>query len=548
MKLTVNHKTYRLPKGAVYEDLARLAQPDFPHRILLACVGSKYRELSKPIPGDCTVSFITASDRDGARTYERSCLMLLCKAVHDEFGESVTLRSKYSVNKGLYIELLGCRKPDAALATHLQSRMEEMVRANVPFRKTSEHIDDARRFFREHGQPEKDLLLRFRRTSRVHLYHLEDYTDYYYGYMVPSAGYLTAFRLIPYEEGLVLALPGSGSPEEVAPFVPSPKLFRTLHNAEKWSAQQGVSNVGDINQKIADGEMTELILADEARQEKEIADIAARIAERPSVRFVMIAGPSSSGKTSFSNRLSVQLRALGLSPHPIAVDDYYVNNCDAPRDENGELDFEALEAIDLEQFNNDMLALMAGERVEMPTFNFKQGRREYKGNYLQLKEGDILVIEGIHGLNEKLTYRIPSEGKFRIYISALLQTNIDCHNRIPSTDGRLLRRMVRDARTRGNSAQDTLARWPSVRRGEERNIFPFQEQADVIFNSSLVYELSVLKSYAEQILFGIPEDAPEYPEAKRLLKFLDYFLGADSTLVPQNSLLKEFIGGSIFKV
>ena len=310
----------------------------------------------------------------------------------------------------------------------------------------------------------------------------------------------------------------------------------------------GILHVGSINDKIAQGEIGDLILMAEARQEKEIADIAAAVAARPEVKCVMIAGPSSSGKTSFSNRLSVQLRGIGLRPHPIEVDSYFVDREFTPVDENGEYDFESLKAVDIEKFNRDMLALLAGERVELPSYNFMQGRQEYRGNFLQMKENDILIIEGIHCLNDALSYRLPASRKFRIYVSALVQTNIDEHNRIPSTDGRLIRRMIRDARTRGITAAETIARWPSVRRGEESNIFPYQEKADVVFNSSLVYEFSVMKTYAEQLLFGIPEDAPESREARRLLKFFDYFLGVDSTLVPQNSLLKEFIGGSIFKV
>ena len=316
----------------------------------------------------------------------------------------------------------------------------------------------------------------------------------------------------------------------------------------RWSEQLHVDTVGAVNDMISSGRIQDLVLIAEARQEREISEIASMVASRPHVKFVMIAGPSSSGKTSFSHRLSIQLRSQGLTPHPIGLDDYFVDRDRTPRDETGDFDFEALECVDIEQFNQDMTALLAGEKVEMPTFNFKQGRREYKGNYLQLGSHDILVIEGIHGLNDALSYSLPKESKFKVYISALTQLNIDEHNRIPTTDGRLIRRMIRDARTRGNTAEDTIARWPSVRRGEEKNIFPYQETADVMFNSALIYEFSVLKSYAEPLLFGIPSDSPQYQEAKRLLKFFDYFLGVDSTAIPNNSLLKEFIGGSCFNV
>ena len=303
-----------------------------------------------------------------------------------------------------------------------------------------------------------------------------------------------------------------------------------------------------MNDQICSGSVNELILVQEAEQERKIGEIAKQIVERGNVKFVMIAGPSSSGKTSFSHRLSIQLRTMGKVPHPIALDDYFVDREMTPRDENGNYNFECLEAIDVKQFNEDMIKLLKGERVELPTFNFKIGKREYKGNYKQLGSDDILVIEGIHGLNEKMSYSLPEESKFKIYISALTTLNVDNHNRIPTTDGRLLRRMVRDARTRGTSAQGTIRMWPSVRRGEEENIFPFQEEADAMFNSAQIYELAVLKTFAEPLLFQIPKDSPEYYEAKRLLTFLDYFLAVPSESLPHNSICREFVGGSCFNV
>ena len=321
-----------------------------------------------------------------------------------------------------------------------------------------------------------------------------------------------------------------------------------MKEADVWGRKLQVPNVGALNQCISSGGMNELILVQEALMEKKIGDIAEMIASRPDKKFVMIAGPSSSGKTTFSHRLSIQLRAKGLTPHPIAVDNYFVNRVDSPRDENGNYNYEALECLDIKLFNENMSDLLAGKRVQLPVYNFISGEREYRGDYLQLGPEDILVIEGIHCLNEKLSYSLPRENKFKIYISALTQLNIDEHNRIPTTDGRLIRRMVRDARTRGASAQDTIRMWPSVRRGEKENIFPYQEDADVMFNSALVYELSVLKQYAEPILFSVPRDSEEYVEAKRLLKFLDYFLGVSSEDIPRNSIVREFIGGSCFKV
>ena len=515
--------------------------------IALVRVNGILCELHKTIRRDCLVEAVTTAHRDGMRTYERSLLLLFCKAVRDVVAreELKKIYVKFSVIRGYYIELRGVAV-DAALVTRICERMQEIVQANLPIIKTNRHLDDVMELFRREGLADKERLLRYRRNSRVNLYTIEDYTDYYYGYMLDSTGMLKYFDLQPYEDGLVLLTPTQANPRQVAVFLPQPKLFRVLQESSAWGEAVDLDTVGAINDAIAGGRIREMVLLAEARQEKHIAEIAARIFDSPQKKIVMIAGPSSSGKTSFSHRLSVQLRACGLKPHTIEVDNYFVDREKTPRDENGDYDFEAIEAVDTKQFNEDMTRLLAGERVEIPTFNFKQGRREYKGNYLQMGADDILVIEGIHGLNDAMSYAIAPENKFKIYISALTQTNIDEHNRIPTTDGRLIRRMVRDARTRGASATDTIARWPSVRRGEEKNIFPYQESADAVFNSSLLYEFSVMKSYAEQLLFGIPKEAPEYAEAKRLLKFFDYFLAVDSSAVPQNSLVKEFIGGSVF--
>ena len=363
-----------------------------------------------------------------------------------------------------------------------------------------------------------------------------------------NTGYLKYFDLKLYKDGVLLLLPERSDPRKVAQVPKLERIYQTLRETGELGKKLQVSTVGDLNEQITSGRMNELILVQEALMEKKLGDIAEMIAAKPDKKIVMIAGPSSSGKTTFSHRLSIQLRAKGLIPHPIAVDNYFVNRVNSPRDENGDYDYESLECIDVKQFNQDMTDLLAGRQVAMPTYNFLTGEREYRGDWLKLGDGDILVIEGIHCLNEKLSYSLPKENKFKIYISALSQLNIDEHNRIPTTDGRLLRRIVRDARTRGASAQDTIQRWPSVRRGEDSNIFPYQEDADVIFNSALVYELAVLKLYAEPALFSVPRSSAEYVEAKRLLKFLDYFLGVSSEDIPKNSIMREFIGGSCFKV
>ena len=388
----------------------------------------------------------------------------------------------------------------------------------------------------------------YRRSSYVNMYCLEDYYDYNYGYMVPSTGYIDRFDLTAHQEGLLLILPTREAPNCLTDFPARNKLFDTLMESTRWAEDIGVNTVGDLNRAVCDQRLQQVILMQEALQERKIAEIASEIASRGNVKFVMIAGPSSSGKTTFSHRLSVQLMTHGLKPHPIAVDDYFVNRDQTPLDEKGDYNFECLEAIDVEKFNQDMCELLEGKTVEMPSFNFKTGMREYKGDYKTLGPEDILVIEGIHGLNDKMSHALPKESKFKIYISALTCLNIDEHNRIPTTDGRLLRRMVRDARTRGTSAKRTLQMWDSVRKGEEENIFPYQESADAMFNSATLFELAMLKIYAEPLLFGISKEEPEYFEAKRLLKFLGYFLGVSSENLPMNSIVREFVGGSCFKV
>ena len=429
----------------------------------------------------------------------------------------------------------------------MKEEMNRLVAQDLPLQKRSENTDEAMDHFQEQGMYDKARLFNYRRASRVNVYRLGDYDDYFYGYMVMSTRYLKYFDLQMYEEGFILRLPNKKQPKAIQPFHPQKKLFDVQQEAEKLGHKLGVFDVGTLNDTIAQGRMNDLILMQEALQEKKIGDIAEQIYESGR-KLVMIAGPSSSGKTTFSHRLSIQLGALGLKPHPIGVDNYFVNRVDSPRDENGNYDYEALNCIDVKQFNEDMEALLAGKRVELPVYNFVKGEREYKGVFLQLGAEDILVIEGIHCLNDDLSYSLPRDKKFKIYISALTQLNIDDHNRVPTTDGRLIRRMVRDARTRGASAQDTIRMWDSVRRGEERNIFPYQEEADAMFNSAFLYELSVLKQYAEPILYSVPRDSAEYNEAKRLLKFLDYFLGVSSEQVPYNSIVREFIGGSCFKV
>lgn len=549
IKVTVGTETREYEEGVTYGEIAREYQEDYQYDIILAQKGGKLVELRKAVHKDCTVAFLTTATGSGHKTYERGTILLMLRAFY-AVADSEKLQNvfvKHSLGDGVYCEADGIEVTEGLLDS-VERYMKELVEKNLSFEKRSVDTSEALRLFEKHKMYDKKRLFEYRRVSRVNIYALDGFEDYYYGYMPETTGVLKYFVLKKYGRGFLLQIPNQKTPDTIGEFPDRPKLFAALQEAVEWGRLVDVDTAGALNDVIAHGGMQELILVQEALQEKKIAEIAGQIAGDRSKKFVLIAGPSSSGKTSFSHRLSIQLRTYGLKPHPIAMDNYFKDRKDTPLDENGKYDFECLEAIDIEQFDKDMLALLEGKRIELPSFNFVTGEREYRGDFRQLGEEDILVIEGIHGLNDRFLHTLPKESKFRIYISALTQLNIDEHNRISTTDGRLIRRMVRDARTRGTTAEKTIAMWPSVRRGEDRHIFPFQEQADVIFNSALIYELAVLKPYAEAVLFGISKEVPEYIEAKRLLKFLDYFIGIGSEGIPQNSLLREFVGGSIFSV
>lgn len=547
LKIDTQIKTYS--EDVTWQVVAEEYQKEYADEILLVQVNGKLQELQEKIR-EGEVQFITARQKPGISAYKRSATLLMLKAFYAVAGpenvEKVIV--DFSIGKGFFVEARGNFTLNQELLDQVKAKMQEYVDQEIPILKRSISTDDAIERFHRHRMYDKERLFRYRRVSRINVYSIDGFEDYFYGYMVPNTKYIRYFDLKLYEYGFVLMLPSMLAPTVLPQFAPLPKLFHTLADSSLWGQRLDLETVGALNDKIAEGDMSHLIMIQEALQEKRIAEIAAQIAERKTAKIVMIAGPSSSGKTTFSHRLSVQLEAIGLKPHPIAVDNYFVNRIDSPRDENGNYNYEILECLDVEQFNQDMQALLRGEQVEMPYYNFKKGEREYKGDLLKLGKEDILVIEGIHCLNDRLSYSLPRESKFKIYISALTQLNIDEHNRIPTTDGRLLRRMIRDARTRGTSARDTIRMWPSVRKGEEENIFPYQEEADAMFNSALIYELAVLKQYVEPLLFGIPKNCPEYTEAKRLLKFLDYFIGVSSEDIPKNSILREFIGGSCLDV
>lgn len=550
VKVTVGTEERVYPSGTPYRTVAADLQDRYPYDILLVNRDGKLCELHKTLDRDCSLKMITAQDKPGIQTYERSAVLLMLKAFYDVAGrENVERISvEYSLSSALFCLAKGSFTLDQTLLDRVEERMRELSAQALPIEKKSVATDDAMELFRRAGLVHKADLLSFRINSRVNIYSLDGFVDYFYGYMVPDTGYIRCFKLELFENGFILRLPTQKDPGQLGEFKPSVKVFRELYQSSLRSQALSASNVAELNTTVSRGGVTPLILAHEAMMEKKIGDIAAEIASRKEVRFVMIAGPSSSGKTTFSHRLSTQLTACGLRPHPIATDNYFVNREDTPRDENGNYDFEGLGAMDVEQFNTDMVRLLNGETVELPTFNFKKGRREYNGNFLTLGEGDVLVIEGIHCLNDQFTHALPRESKYKIYISCLTTLNIDDHNRIPTTDARLLRRIERDARTRGHSAQATIRMWPSVRRGEENNIFPYQDSADMIFNSALIYETALLKPYVQPLLFGVPRDSEEYIEAKRLLKFLNYFLPIPADDVPRTSLMREFIGGGCYQV
>jgi len=549
IKLEILDETVDVERQTTMEEIAKRYADRYDDDIVLAVYNGKLCELRKKIKQPGTLKFLTTADRNGRRAYCRSVVFLMQRAVERLCPkEKPDIRVMFSLDNGYF-----CRMDDENFVvdekflSDLKAEMLSLVKEDLPLDKYAVHTREAEAMFRERGMESKEKLLRYRSSSNTNIYDLDGCVDYFYGYMVPSTGFLKYFDLSLYKDGFMLLFPRKNM-KQVDEFNPSGKLYSVLRTSARWSDTLDIPTVGALNDAISKGRTGQIILMQEALMEERIGSLAAQIAQDPSKKFVMIAGPSSSGKTTFSHRLSVQLEARGIHPHPIPLDDYYLNRDQMPLDEFGEKDFEALEGLDIELFNSDMNRLLKGERVLLPSFNFTTGKREYKDKYLQIGADDVLVIEGIHGLNDKLSYSLPVESKFKIYISALTQLAIDEHNPLSTTDGRLIRRIVRDARTRGTSAKETIAMWDSVRRGEEKNIFPFQEGADAMFNSALVYEMAVMKIYAVPQLFAIPRDCPEYVEAKRLLKLMDYFLPIPTEDIPKTSLIREFIGGSCFKV
>lgn len=532
--------------GTSLAELSREYAGFYKSMIIAARVDNTIKELSYQLEKDCRVSFVDLTEEDGSRIYRRSLHFILVKAVHDLFPERRAVIN-HSISKGLYCEIIGERELDGDEVAAVERRMKEIVRLGIPFEKRELPVEEAKKIFEKNDRMDRFYAIQYRENPYVTIYECDGYADYFYGYMAPDTSYITLFSLIFYPPGLIMVYPEKCDPSVLPEFKEQKKLFAVFSEYKRWGRILGVDNVGALNKIVDSGEVSDLIRISEALQEKKIAQIADMIAcSGDPKRVVLISGPSSSGKTTFAERLSIQLRVNGLKPVTISLDNYFVDRDSTPRDENGELDFEALEAIDVKLFNLHLAQLIRGREVEIPIFNFPNGAREPVGKKMALEDDNILIIEGIHGLNEKLTRDIPKKNKFKIYVSALTSMNIDDHNRIPTTDTRIIRRIVRDYQFRGTNAVSTIKRWPSVRRGEERNIFPFQESADIMFNSSLIVELGVLKCFAEPLLSEIGTETPEYSEAKRLLGFLSYFLPIESREIPFNSIIREFIGGSCF--
>lgn len=540
-------RTLRGARGSTAEEFLQYDPQNLRAPIVAAIVNNDLRELHYPINAESHIRPVTTDTADGARIYRRSLTFLLECAFHQLFPEG-TLNIDHSVGSGgYYCQVEGREMLSAEELTRLNERMQAEVTRDTAFIRQEIPLEQAIQHFEKMGFRDKLRLLAHRKKDYLTVYKLGDHLDYHHGYMAPSAGYLKWFDLQMSNGGFVLRFPRRHKPTTLLPMGDYPQLLRTFRQYGDWLTKLGIDNVGALNDAILEGRGQEIVLVAEALHGKHIADIAQEIASRrEELSLILIAGPSSSGKTTLSRRLTVQLLALGISPFPLELDNYFIDRAQTPRDKKGELNFEALEAINLPLLAEHLQKLSCGERVQMPRYNFKTGMSE-KGEDVQLRKGQLIILEGIHGMNPRLIPDTLRTQAFHIYISALTQLNLDRHNRVSTTDTRLIRRIVRDARERGYSAQETISRWESVRRGEKRHIFPYQENADVMFNAALPYELSVLKPFAEPLLRQVPHGTPEYIEAKRLLAFLEWFLPLDVNLVPDNSIAREFVGESALK-
>jgi uridine kinase len=540
-------KKVHISPGLSLHEISEILDIKLNHQILGAMVNNQLKELDYEVYTPKTIRFIDITHYAGMRMYQRSLFFLLQKAVRDIIP-GAKVRIEHSVSRGFYCEIDRCEQPiELPLIFNINDRMREIVAADLPFRRDKVLTVDAIKLFKELGYHDKAKLFETRPTLYTSVYHLGDMVDYFFGSLVPSTGYLKVFDLVKYYDGMLLRVPKRFQPDEVEDLVIQDKMFEIFQEYKDWVEILDVENIGAINEQIKKGNASELIKISEALHEKKVAYIADKIHQQKNpVKLILISGPSSSGKTTFAKRLAIQLKVNGMKPHTISLDNYFVDREKTPKDEDGNYDFEALGALDVDYFNNDLIRLLNGEEVEIPKFSFEQGKRFFDGTKLKIEPNGVIIIEGIHALNPALTHLIPNDQKFKIYVSALTSISIDGINRIPTTDNRLIRRIVRDYKYRGYSALDTIGRWESVRRGEDRNIFPFQEEADEMFNSAMLYEFCALKRFAEPILQEVPPNVAEYDEAKRLLKFLSYFTPIQIDEIPPTSILREFLGGSTF--
>ncbi len=542
---TKTEKSYQF--GTTLEDIIKDQKIDIKYPILGAEVNHKLKELDYLIYKPKTVNFINYLHPDGRRMYLRSLSLVLFKAAVDLYPND-KLKIEHAVSNGLYCELISKSGKEKGNGTveKLLSRMKEIIEEDIPFEREEIRTDVALRIFEEFGLEDKCTLMQTRKKFYSSVYRLKDVVNYFYGFLVPSTGYLKHFDLVKYYDGMLLVLPEKQQPNQLVKISKQDKLFDIFSEFKEWVKIIGVPNVGQLNLASENGDIKNIIKVSEALQEKKLACIADMIQQRKNTKVVLISGPSSSGKTTFAKRLSVQLSVIGYKPIVMSMDNYFLDRKFTPLDENGEYDFESPLALNIELFNKNMLDLSAGKEIDLPNFSFTEGKSYFDGTSLQLKENGIIIVEGIHGLNPIISKSIPDDSKFKVYVSALTPLNIDSNNRIPTTDNRLIRRMVRDSLYRSYSALETLQRWPSVRKGEDKHIFPFQEKADVMFNTALLFELGVLKKWAEPILKEVPPIVPEYSEARRLLKFLSYITPINEKEIPGNSIIREFIEGSNF--
>ena len=541
-----NKKSLKVPMGSTLSDVFKEINLQMPYGPVSAKVNNKVEGLHYRVYHNKDVEYLDLHTQSGIRTYTRSLFLVLCKAVHDLYSRSEVIID-IPVSNGYYCNLKLGHAITAEDVNRIRTRMQEIVNAHLPIQRFETTTEEAIDMFSKLGDEQKAKLLKSSGTLYTVYYVLNDYKDYYYGSMLTNTSQLYLFGLEPYFDGVLLRIPSVQDPSQLGALIRQDKMFEVFKEHHRWQSLLGIKTVGDFNEAVGNGEATNLINVSEALQEKKISQIADKIAAKKDIKVVLIAGPSSSGKTTFCKRLSVQLLASGVKPVQISLDDYFVNREETPKDEQGEYDYESIYALNIPLINEQFNALFNGQEVELPKYNFQTGSSEKSGNKLHLEENNVLVVEGIHALNPTLTAQIPDDKKFKIYASALTTILLDNHNYIPTTDNRLLRRIVRDYKYRGCSAQETIRRWPSVRAGENKWIFPYQEQADVMFNTAMLFELAVIKPQAEEVLEQVPENCEEYAEAYRLRKFLKYFSPLPFRDLPPTSLLREFLGGSSFK-